>query len=554
MDDILKLIKEKEKQDYYTRMDEHKSLYALEQYQMKINNRIIPDVINITLNDPQTYADYIISSLVNSVQQIEVEGDKLLSGQAEKIEEFIDAVMQVADERLTNMEYPGLNEFDFSMACLRGRVARRNLLRMYKGKFIADILPIDTRWFTYDVNEEGMNWGCCQFWKSRDQIKSMYPSFKDAKDLGDTEEYEVRDFWNDKQHCIFIAEAQVLEEANPYGYVPFVVQVCNTGNNLLDKDMRKYKGNSVYSGIAELYPELNRVVSILATLNVRTIEGAMQYKSAAGTQAELPDDPPQGLRKVFPVEKDGGYFAMPIEDIKEATQMLWNILEQRKQEATIASTKYGNLEFPLSAVALAKLGSETDKVLLPRIEAVAQLNMKSARMMIDQLKKIGGTIEVGEVGSFDTSVLDGKYTIKYNYTQSSPQQDVANISIANSAKEFLSTDTIIRDILKVQDPNAEFKKQRIAKFEAIGADNMSDSELYQVIHDLRDEGRNVEAEMALQSLEQRLKNKNMPQPTNAPVTSQKPSPTGQTNSGENILPLTDERGTRAKVKAEKLTE
>lgn len=556
-DDILTKIKALESQEYFTRMDEHKYLYALDKYKMKIDNKEVPDIINITLNDPQTFADYIIATLAGSIQQIEIEGDKLLTDQPEDIEELLNAVMECAGERLTNMEYPGLNQFDFSMACLRGRVARRITLRIKNGVFVPDILPIDTRFFVYEVGVDGLSLASYKMDKTPDQIRVIYPDFKGLSSLGDgVSELELRDVWTPKEHRIYVSGEPFIEP-NPWGYVPFGVQICNTGNNLLDKDMRKYKGNSVYSGIADLYPELNRVVSILATLNVKVIQGNLQYKSREGTQANLPDESPLGLRTVLPVEVEGGYYPMPLEDIRQATTMLWNILEQRKQEATIASSKYGNLDFPLSAVAIAKLGSETDKILFPRIEAVANLNMKSARMMIDQLKRIGGTIEIGELGSFDTSCLNGKFKITYSYTQTSPQQDISNISIANSAKEFVSPDTIRRDYLKLQDPDGEKAKILIAKYEAVGADNMSDSELYQVIHDLRDVDRNVEAELALRSFEQRLKARNQPvMPTQQTTQGQQTTatPTGQQNANQNIIPLVDNSGNGRKATPKSVAE
>jgi hypothetical protein len=188
----------------------------------------------------------------------------------------------------------------------------------------------------------------------------------------------------------------------------------------------------------------------------------MQYESEAGAQAARPVMPPYGVRVVLPVEKEGGYKAMPHESVVDTAKFMHALLETRKQEGSFAATDYGNLSFPLAAVTVGMLSAAKDDKMLPRIQAKAVFYQQLSRMIINQF--IAGDIptrlavETGQGMDFTPADLAGDYQIKYRFFTTSVEKEMSDYAIAAAAQPFLSADTIRRDILKLQDPDGENAK------------------------------------------------------------------------------------------------
>ena len=149
-------------------------------------------------------------------------------------------------------------------------------------------------------------------------------------------------------------------------------------------------------------------------------------------------------------------------DAKRAAEMLYNIMEKAMQAGSITDVDLGNLQFPLSAVALVELGEGRDQVYLPRLQAKAMLNQATAEMFTRQALQIGGTIELGTLGHkrrFSTRKLMGEYETTYKYFTKSPKVDIARMSMAAAAREFFDTETILKDVLMVEDWKGTLQKK-----------------------------------------------------------------------------------------------
>jgi hypothetical protein len=198
------------------------------------------------------------------------------------------------------------------------------------------------------------------------------------------------------------------------------------------------------------------VATILATLTIEALRGGMQLASKDGMA--LPEKSPFGAEKVNPVEIGGGYQPMPINDIKNATRLLYSIIETDLQRTGFTALDYGSLTFPLSAIAVTKLTIARNDVMLPRIQAKAVFYEALSRMMINQCIQLKKSFKLGQPGNqntYSTKDLKGDFQITYRFLNISKEQTAADLAIANAAQGYLSPDTIRREVLQLKDPDGE---------------------------------------------------------------------------------------------------
>ena len=465
--------KQKEMKPIFDRMDEDEKLYLLERYVMKHlppdSSRSVEDVANTTLNDPLLYATKAISIIGGATMQTIVEGRNMPPKQITKIEEFLNDIFYMVDELLVKREIPGLDAFINEQICLRGSIAARSCIRIDKERgFLPDVLPLDTRCFTPEADETGMVSGAANFRRSKAKVEREYP---EAKGLGASN--NVVDFWNNERNIDFVNMRSAKNEENSYKYPPFIYVICPIGSMLNTEGALKHRGESIFWADRDLWPVMNETATILRTLNVNSLFGALQYASDKGEKPSKPEKSPYKQKTVHGVEKGGGYTPMPVSDIKAATRLFYSIVETRQQRGSLSAVDYGSLAFPLSAIAITRLTGSRDDIFLPRIQAKALFYQALSRMIIKQCIALGKTIELGEEGSknkYSSSDLKGVYTIKYRFFTDSKEQTAADLAIANAARGFLSDDYIRRELMKVQDPDgmeAQLKSQEAEKTDEV---------------------------------------------------------------------------------------
>ncbi len=443
--------KEREQDALIHRQDEDKDLLYLKKYVLRdLDGRPFPNIINITLNDAAVFAANVLSALGATSQQVAVKSDDL-ELDIHYIEDFQRAMLNAANARLGKQGRPYLNPFHDEQVCIRGRVADRCLVRKEKGVLIPDIVSWDTRYVTHEMDTDGMAWGAYKTTRQKDLIEAEYDIVVPNK-TG-----VVLDVWGKDINEVWVENKKVSEQGNPYGYVPIVLQVVTLGSMLADEDSLGHQGESIFFLIRDLLPELNRLVSILQTLNMKTASQAMQFASKEGGRATPPDhEDATAIGAMTAVEIGGGLGLVPIADIQKSATLLHQMIETRVQRGSLSSVDLGTLQFPLSAVALVEIGEGRDQVYLPRLDAKARLNQGLAEMFTKQVIQIGGTIELGTSGHkkrFETFKLKGEYETTYKYFVKSPKIDIARYSVAMNAERYLDEDTILRDILQVEDPD-----------------------------------------------------------------------------------------------------
>jgi len=461
--DYLKAIEDKkgELSALHARMDADKDLVNLAKYSLKdVNDKNVPNAISVTLNDPAVFAANVESSLGKSTEQVVAESDdKKLD--TSYIEDFVRAALASANSRLIKSGKFPLNPFFDQQMCRRGRGAARCLFRMDKtGQLITDIVYWDTRYMYHAMGADGLAWAAYETTRSRDSILAEYPK----ADITE-ESAVVLDVWDKEHNEVYIAEKLVKEWKHPWGFTPVVLQVVPMGSMLADKDSLAHQGESIFFLIRDLIPELNRLVSIIQSLNLKALDNAMLWKSKEGIEAEVPSHKKlTAPGAVTPADIGGGSEPVSYGELKRSAYLLHSMIETRVQRGSLSSIDLGTLDFQLSAVALVEIGEGRDQVFLPRLGARGLLNQQLAVMMIDQIIKTGATsVEIGTRGhkrTFDARKLQGEYEVSFKYFIKSPKVDVARFSMAAAAGNLIPEKAKRRDILQREDPEEDERQLR----------------------------------------------------------------------------------------------
>ena len=441
------------------RMDTDRTLVELGKYELKdVNDRAVPNSISVTLNDPAVFAVNVESSLGSATEQVIVETeDKNLD--TAYIEDLVKAALASANSRLVKQGRFSLNPFFDQQMCRRGRGAAKCLFRMDKKTktLIADIVPWDTRYVYTGMGADGLDWVAYETTRSKDSILAQYPK------AGITdEEAVILDIWSKKHNEVWMDDnVQILEQKNPWGYVPVVYQVVPMGSMMADKDSLAQQGESIFFLIRDLVPELNRLVSIIQSLNMKALDNALLWKSEEGTGATPPahkDLTTPG--SVTAADIGGGAESVNYGELKRDAYLLHTMIETRIQRGSLSNADLGIMgNQPWSAVALIEIGEGRDQVFLPRLGARGLLKQQLAEMIIDQIIQTGATsIEIGARGhkrTFDARKLVGEYEIAFKYFIKSPKTDAARSALAGTQRGLIPDRSIRRDTLQREDPEED---------------------------------------------------------------------------------------------------
>ena len=520
MPDYLEMIKEQNDNvlnDLHKRMDDDAGLLKLSDYVMKdTRGRLVPDIVNVTLDRPRLIAEHIIAALGKVKQQVVVESEDKKVDTA-YIESFQKAMFAMADARLRRQGQWQLNPYADEQLSIRGRAVRRILVREENGVLIPDIVPWDARYVTYEMGEEGLAWGAYQGKRLKAAIESEAWAIE-KKFVLNKKDAIVTDVWDTEGNYVYVDKEVVWEEKHLWDFCPVVVEVVSLGSMLADEDALQYGGESVFFLIRKAIPELQRLISIMQTLNLLTLKAPIQEATKEGMQAgEYADRMRMGAST--PVQIGGGITRIDFGDVKRAAQMALSIIEKAMQEGGLTSVDLGNLQFELSAIALIQIGESRFQVLEPRWNAKGWLNQQTAEMFTRQVIQIGHSVEIGTLGhkrTFEVGKLAGEYETRYSYVPVDPALDVARYTTAAAAREWLDDESILEKIIRDEDPAGTIKRRYYDMAEKISPTVLRTRVIRSLIERAEDgdEHASYEAEvMALEvgmSIEQ-IKQGNVPQ-------------------------------------------
>ena len=469
-----KLFKDKrdEMKSVFDRMDTDEALYFLKPFKMMhLDGREeMEDVANITLNDALIYVQKAISILGGASMQTIVEGKGLSDTKTTKIEQFLNDILYMADENLRKRRMPELDAFINEQLGVRGRSTARVCMRLKpEGDLLADVLPVDSRYYVDDIDDNGIVWAAPWFRQSKARIEREYNKPGD-REVRVGKSAEVVDTWTPEMNVVFIDKNIIREQVNPYGYVPFVSVICPSGSSLGTEDAVEHQGESLLWANRDLWDKKNEAVTILRTLNIDSLFRALQYESSHGENVPKPEKSPYKQKTIHGVEKGGGYKFMPIADIQNATRLYYSVLEASLQRGSLSAIDYGTLTFPLSNIAITQLTGSRNDIFLPRIQAKAQFYQSLDRMVIKQCIDLDQKLEFGQQGSknsYTKADLEGDYSIKYTFRSISKEQQMADLQFAVAARGVLPDDYIIREIIKAENPTGLLTQLRAERAERI---------------------------------------------------------------------------------------
>ena len=472
-------IKETEQdfQPLFRRMDADADMYNQIEYQLRDleTKQISKDVVNITMNDPKVFADRAQAFMNEASMQTVVEGCKMSDKDTTLVENFDADIRYEIDTRLMARDISSHYSFNIEQSCIRGTLGARYVSWEKDEQFIPDLLPCDSRYLIYEYGDKDLDRGAFKTIRSKASILAKYPN---AEFLGTGTRGGIWEDWDKKVGKVWLTnpdgmseKGQLLKEVeNIFGYVPMVVQGVGAGSMLQDERSRAHRFESIFANNRLLYEHLNMLGSILQTLNYMTFNRVHLWESESGTLAKKPPRP--GSRKTIPIDKGTrGLFPMDVADIKNATRLFYALLLGAVQRGSLPNIDYGNLTFPLSAVAISKLTSQKDAIFSPRLQAISLFSRKLHYMIKDQYVSGGYEAELGEEGlerTYKASDLNNKYKISYNFHSVSPEQDIANYAVAQQALAIgMSRQSVYTKIIKLQDPMGEIMRSRAEKAEQL---------------------------------------------------------------------------------------
>jgi hypothetical protein len=516
--------KKAELKDLWMRMDDDADLVNLKDYVLKdVQNKAIKNAISVTLNDPAVFAANVESALGNAIEQVGVESeDKGVD--CHDVEEAVKASLASASYRLMKKGYPyTLNTFIDQAMCRRGGCLARVLCYYNdKGELVIDVTPWDRRYAYYWMGSDGLDAAAYETMRLKDDIEAEYPKEKYplVPNVG-TKGAEVIDGWDGKQNTIYIGGKKIDERENSYtpGSPPVVVQLVPMGSILVAKDSRKNEGESIFFLIRGIVPELNRLMSVIQSLNQKEVDHALTWPSEAGLgSSEVPThDDLTRPGNVIPVDKGMRPEPIALGKLQQQAWLIHQKLDAAMQKGSLSAFEYGTFTQPMSAVALIQVGEGRDQVFLPRLGARGLMLKQISYMIIEQL--IGqkeSTVEVGVKGhkrSIQVAKLKGEYDIEFNYYIKSPKIDAARWALAGPAWGHVPTLSIYRDILQREDPEGDLRDLYAEQAEEVSPVILMHRRLMALVEQAEDGDENAafEAELLKAQIKAMVGQAGMPQ-------------------------------------------
>jgi len=422
----------------------------------------VPDVINVTLSIPGRFANDVISTLGTAREQTIIESeDKNLD--TTEIEEFRKAAFASANAKLRLQNRWELNPWWDFHSCIRGGCAARCLFQMVDGVLDTDIMPWDRRYVTYDIGKKGLDWAAYKTTRTKGMIEAEYG--EELKNVTIGKEAEVLDVLDTEHNEIWVAGKKIREQEHPFGFTPAIIQMVVLGSMLADKDSLQHQGESIFFLIREAVPELNRLLSIMQTLNFTTLKPPAGWGSKEGEGATAPAyDDVMAPGSMTPQDIGGGVTEIKFGDAQRSAQLAYAIMSKAIQEATVAASDLGVIESPPASGVRAMIAGESrDQLLSPRLGVKALMNQGLADMFTAQVVQIGGSVELGTLGhrrTFQTSKLDGQYEGYYKYTIKSASVDAGRASLAAAYGDAIPKRAKLVEIYQREDPDGDERQLR----------------------------------------------------------------------------------------------
>jgi len=454
------------------RMDIDHQLYRLSPYDAGDGYQ------SYTSNEPQTYADKIISwmAAADRVIRIPPAGNPRSNREVNNDKErFIIGAFRSADERLSNRLLPDLQSQLAWYITLRGWYAGRALLvKRDENTTYVDITPWDIMHTYWGTDADGLSWACYKTKKTRSEIERQY-SVRLGTEREDDDGIDVYDFYDREDNFVAIPHRFIKKRTR---HTPEADEECGSvpvflgpvgANPLIQslewssiEDTYEDYGESVFKSTREIYSNHNFMMSTMLELTARSRKQGLKITSRDGTKT-LEEDP---YKEGTEISLAQGEDIQPLGllEVARETGAFMGMVSGEMQRGSIPHSVYGELQFQLSGFAINTLKQGVETVLSPRIIALQKAYTQISNLLCDQYSS--GAFTAMELSGRDNNrmyfsetitperVKEGG-TVEITVVPRLPQDDMSKYSMAQIAREGptpLMPDLWIRDnILGIQD-------------------------------------------------------------------------------------------------------
>ena len=452
------------------RMDKDYSLYRLDPYDAGDGYQ------SYTSNEPSTYADKIISFVVQSemIARIPNVSEKEDVRKANNMKEkFFLGALRHADERIKKASMPSIKNQLAWYICMRGWYAGRALLaKDEKDNTYVDITPWDPMHTYWNGGADGLNWACYKVKKSKELIEAQYNIRLPRNEQYDDEDWiDVYDYYDKEINTVVLSNGRVAKKATPHGAdrVPVflgpvgsspMIQALNDMTPI-DDTIADY-GESVFKHNRHNYEKNNQIMSIMLELTSRARRQGLKITSRDGMKT-LDEDPYKEGTEISLAQGEN-VEPLGMMEVAKETGAFMGLVSGETQRGSIPHTLYGDIQFQLSGFAINTLRQGIDSVISPRIEALENAFSTMCMLLNDQyLTESFNTMELSGK-DMNRQFFSEKITpasikdagdIQITFVGQLPQDDMTKMSMAQIAREGespLLPDIHIRDkILGLQD-------------------------------------------------------------------------------------------------------
>ena len=430
------------------------NLVKLHNHVLDVEGHEIANSIYIVLNDPGRFAWDVETALGSAVEQISVTSESRRFDTA-YVENFIKVAYTEADKlNALKGNYP-LNPFIDQQNCRRGSEAAMFYFHLDKGIVIPTLNLWDTGYFVASYDGKGLAATGYKSYRSKDQILAEYPDVK----ISEEKDIEVLYIMARDSTELYIAGDEVKKLPNQLGYVPVVYRRVPLGSMLMDRNSVKRQGESILFLLRDLVPELDRLVSIIQSLNLQELDHALQEdKTADGyTTGVIPTVDEVTKPGTINEVKGQGFTKMPIGEIRNQADLLHKMIQDRIDRAGL--NNFQTLLNPKTATEIMAISQKQEVSILPRLANRGLLKQDGAEMIIkqiiDEAERHGlSDVKLGNQ-TFQVAKLRGEYKIEFKYSFKDPTVDAARQSMAVAQRGQRPDSWILRNTLMSDDPDEE---------------------------------------------------------------------------------------------------
>ncbi len=453
------------------RFDEDMALYYMEKYVLlnPENNQPMPNSVSLTLNDPRTFGDRCLAIMSADKKAFDITG--VDPSVQKRLENAYKHWLYINDEQLEMKSVEPLEDCIDFFDLFRGWIGALVLMYQDGDKWLPSIVPVDPRWMTWEVGDRGLKQFSYRIRMDKTQAEEQ---FKRKFNITGKKPVDLQCIWDTENYYVGVSNANLStkvdiidEKPHHLGICPGVIVPVPTQPMLISGSENyatslSRQGESIYAPNRDVYPTINMVASILASIMQESYVSSFVYTG----RKEGFDQNPAGAGKYVQIDPTESIDLMPARDLNRATEYLFGILGSGKQRGSLSDINYGQISFELSALAVAQLKDDRDGIFVPRRRGKKTFYRRTFNVLRYQVIHGGYKTDINKEDAIeiDKDIFEKKCVVNIDFSSVSPEENISNFTIANQAQAIgLPLKKIFRDILHDDDPEGTLREAKLER-------------------------------------------------------------------------------------------